>query len=115
MSIVRENLTTPIFEDTAYAPAQTALPKQKFIKETGAVATAGESGYVSNYDWNQGDNYSVVRVGTVKVLAGAAVAVGADVESDGSGRAITLTTGKKNGRALTAATNANDVIVIAVP
>jgi len=114
MSIARENLTRAVFEDTAFNPATEALAKNKFITELGAIAGDGEPGCVSIYDWNSGDRFSVVRIGTVKVLSGAAVSVGADVQSDSEGRAITLDEGVKNGRALTAATAANQIMVIQV-
>lgn len=56
---------------------------------------------------------NVVRRGAVaRVVAGAAVAVGAEVESDATGRAITQTTGVILGQALTAAAAADDVIEV---
>lgn len=115
MPIARENMVRAIFEDTAYVAATEALGKQLFLTELGAVAGAGEAGCVSQYDWAIGDRYSVVRVGTAKVIAGAAVAVGAYVKSDANGKAVTHDTGAINGRALTAAAQAGDVIVISVP
>lgn len=51
--------------------------------------------------------------GVTKVKAGAAVSVGDDIMSDGSGKAITATTGKvSQGTALEAATAANDLIAV---
>lgn len=115
MSIPRENLSNPQFIDTAYAKATEAIVKQKFVTEAGAIADAGEAGCPVEFDFAIGDDISVIRTGTAKVIAGAAVSVGDDVESDAQGRAITLNTGVKNGRALTAAAQAGDIIVISVP
>lgn len=51
--------------------------------------------------------------GTTKIEAGAALAAGALVRSDASGRAITATTGSNaNGRAIEAATALGDLIEI---
>lgn len=51
--------------------------------------------------------------GVTKVKAGAVVAVGADIMSNGSGQAITATTGKvSQGTALEAATAAGDLIAV---
>jgi hypothetical protein len=47
----------------------------------------------------------------VVVTAGATVALGAEVESDSTGRAITLASGKSLGKALSAATVGNDLYV----
>jgi hypothetical protein len=47
----------------------------------------------------------------VVVTAGATVAVGAEVESDSTGRAITLASGKSLGKALSAATVGVDLYV----
>jgi len=52
--------------------------------------------------------------GIAKVKAGAAVAAGAEVQSDGSGKAITLAAGKRAGIALAAAGAANVVIPVAL-
>lgn len=46
------------------------------------------------------------------VEAGAVVAVGAEVESDATGRAVTLSTGKALGLALSAAGEAGDDLVV---
>ena len=57
---------------------------------------------------------SVQIAGIAKAKAGAAVAIGAALTCDSSGRAITTTTGGDNllGRALTAASGANEIIEV---
>lgn len=56
---------------------------------------------------------NVVQFGIVEVIAGAAVAYGALVQTDGSGRAITAaSTGYVCGRALQAAENAGERIAV---
>jgi hypothetical protein len=52
--------------------------------------------------------------GIAKVKAGAAVAAGARVQSDGAGKAITLAAGISAGIALVAANAANEVIPVAL-
>jgi hypothetical protein len=60
-------------------------------------------------------NAMVPVVGTpgriVPVTAGGTVTAGQEVETDATGRAITLATGKSLGKALTSATVGNDVFV----
>lgn len=57
-----------------------------------------------------GDAVPVVVLGTAIAEAGAAIAVGALIELDASGRAITRSAGAIVGRALTAAAAAGDQI-----
>jgi hypothetical protein len=45
------------------------------------------------------------------VTAGGTIAAGAEVETNASGQAITLATGKSLGKAVTAATSGNDVFI----
>lgn len=61
----------------------------------------------------QGDPISLVKTGLFEVVAGAAVAAGANVMSDTSGRGITATSGNwRCGVARTAASNAGEIIEI---
>ena len=56
---------------------------------------------------------AVAYAGVVKVVAGAAVAVGANVQSDTTGRAITAATGDYSlGEALEAASAAGEIIAV---
>jgi hypothetical protein len=57
---------------------------------------------------------SVQFGGIAKVIAGAAVAAGARVQSDGNGAAITLAAGVSAGMALFAASAAGEVIPVAL-
>ena len=81
---------------------------------TPAAAQAGADAVtlgVSRQAGVSGDLIPVDSQGTAKVEAGAAVAVGATLKSDASGRAITwATSGAKVGTALTAAAAAGDFI-----
>lgn len=62
-------------------------------------------------DWRGG--FNVVRRGAIaRVTAGAAVAAGADVQSDATGRAITATTGVVLGVAMHAVAAAGDVLEV---
>jgi hypothetical protein len=115
MAIPRENGVNPTLVDTLKVAAAEALTKNRFVTEIGEIAGAGEAGIPIDLDYAIGDQVSVIRSGTAKVLSGAAVSIGDDVESDSTGRAITLDSGVKNGRAITAATTADQLIVISVP
>ncbi|HCF3862933.1 capsid cement protein [Pseudomonas aeruginosa] len=72
-------------------------------KSLGTVAADTEAGSVAPVD----------VLGICLVIAGGAVAAGAEVEADASGRAVTLAEGKSNGTALDAAATAGDIIRIA--
>ena len=115
MSIPREELVNPQFIDTAYAKAQETIGKHLFVTDAGTVAGAGEGGFPVQFDYVAGDDVALIRSGTAKVIAGAAVAANADVESDADGKAITLNTGKKNGRTINSAAQAGDILYITIP
>ena len=72
----------------------------KALGTLAATAAAGEQAPVDAY-------------GVVLVEAGGAIAVGAQVESDGDGRAVTLASGAPNGYAMDEAIAAGEVIRIA--
>jgi len=91
--------------------AAAALARFRFVDFTGNPAGAGERALgVANTDYAQGEQAGVATHGEILVEAGAAVAVGAEVESDGSGRAITKTTGVAFGVARDEALAAGDII-----
>ena len=91
--------------------AAAALTRFRFVDFTGNVASAGERPLgVATTDFDTGEQASVATHGEILVEAGAAVAVGAEVESDASGRAVTKTTGVVFGVARDAATAAGDII-----
>lgn len=56
---------------------------------------------VSMYDVPNGGKVGMIVEGVVPVTAGAAIAAGAEVQSDGSGQAITLAAGKSLGVCMT--------------
>ena len=91
--------------------AAAALTRFRFVDFTGNVASAGERALgVPSTDFDAGEQASVATHGEILVEAGAAVAVGAEVESDASGRAVTKTTGVAFGVARDAAAAAGDII-----
>lgn len=59
-----------------------------------------------------GEDYPIHALGVTTVAAGAAVVVGAALQSDAQGRAITQSTGALVGRALEAASGADKLIQI---
>lgn len=84
--------------------AVAALARMRFANFAGSQATAGQVVLgvpVSNFDI--GEQAGVATHGEILVEAGAAIAVGAEVESDATGRAVTKTTGAAAGRARDAA------------
>lgn len=91
--------------------ASAALTVKRFVNFAGgqAIATDVAMG-VSNANYDLGEQAGVDTHGEILVEAGAAVAVGAQVQPDASGRAITLATGTAFGRARDAATAAGDFI-----
>lgn len=91
--------------------AAAALTRFRFVDFTGNVASAGERALgVASTDFDAGEQASVATHGEILVEAGAAIAVGAEVESDASGRAVTKTTGVAFGVARDAAAAAGDII-----
>jgi hypothetical protein len=77
-----------------------------------ASAGADAHGVVQNKPAS-GRAATVVNRGISKVVAGAAVAAGAQVTGDSSGRAVTATTGNKiHGTALQAAGGAGEIIPV---
>ena len=91
--------------------AAAALTRFRFVDFTGNVASAGERPLgVATTDFDTGEQAGVATHGEILVEAGAAVAVGAEVESDASGRAVTKTTGVAFGVARDAAAAAGDII-----
>lgn len=91
--------------------AASAKSRFLFVGFDGAVPAAGAKALgVENVEAAIGESRSIMTHGIAIVRAGGVVAVGAEVEGDASGRAITATTGKVNGYAMTAAAAADDLI-----
>ncbi|AVO60651.1 capsid cement protein [Pseudomonas chlororaphis] len=89
------------------------LSRYLFAGFTGDLCAAGAKALGTVEADTEADSVAPINVlGICLVIAGAAVAAGVEVESDASGRAVTLTTGKANGITMDAATAAGDVIRI---
>jgi hypothetical protein len=93
--------------------ATAALTQFRGVTAAGAVpaAAAASLGFAQN-GGAIGDAVPVVVLGTAIAEAGAAIAVGALIEIDATGRAITRSAGAIVGRALTAAAAAGDQVEV---
>ena len=98
---------------TLTVAAAAALTKQRFVNFAGAPAVAADATLgVANANYDAGEQAGVATAGEILVEAGAAIAQGAQVQSDAQGRAITLAAGVASGRARDAAAAAGDIIRI---
>lgn len=90
-----------------------------YVLATGVIPTvvtataAGLSLGVAAFDAASGATLPVIAGGgqVTPVTAGGTIAVGAEVEVGASGRAVTIASGIKRGRALSAGTSGNDVLI----
>ncbi|WCM88524.1 DUF2190 family protein [Acidovorax sp. NCPPB 3576] len=88
-----------------------ALQRFRFANFAGATAAATDPALgVPNTNYDIGEQAGVSTHGEILVEAGAAIALGAQVQPDAQGRAITLASGAAFGRARDAATAAGDLI-----
>ncbi|PAT32870.1 capsid cement protein [Vandammella animalimorsus] len=86
----------------------------RFVGFDGRPAAEGAKALgVNNAAFRAGTQASVGALGVVLVEAGGAIALGAEVQCDGEGRAVTLSGGKSNGWAMDAASDAGQIIRIA--
>lgn len=93
--------------------AVAALTKMRFVSFAGVTAGDGVRALgVATMNADLGENAPVNTHGELLVEAGAAIAAGAEVQSDASGRAITKAAGVAAGVARDAATAAGDIIRI---
>ena len=91
-----------------------AIAKNVMVNFDGAVCGAGLRCLgVALVDFDSGEIVGVNR-GVCIVKAGAAITAGAGVESDSTGRVVTLASGVRCGMALEAASAANDLILVAL-
>lgn len=91
--------------------ALVALTRFRFVSFLGGIPAAGAAVLgVSVTNFDAGEQAGVNTHGDILVEAGAAIAVGVEVESDATGRAITKTTGVAFGRARDVAAAAGDII-----
>ncbi len=107
-----EKLYKPLLIDSIKATAN--LPKQRFVGFDGGVCTAGVKAYgVCDVETDLGQLAPVGVLGVLLIEAGGAIAQGASVTSDATGKAVAITsTEKVNGTALDAATASGEVIRI---
>ena len=92
--------------------ASAAITAQRFVTALGAPATATSGAVgVARSAAAIGEPFPVDCLGAIPVEAGAAVAVGARIGADASGRAVTAAAGTWT--ALSAATAAGETILIA--
>ncbi len=93
--------------------ASGAITKHRFVTPGNTQAGAGVNTLgVAREDATLNAGLAIDVVGTAIVEAGGAIAAGAAVETDATGRAVTKTTGVTVGRALQAAAAAGDFIEV---
>lgn len=96
---------------TTSVAATTALTRLRLVNFAGGTCGAGARALgTANANYDIGEQAGVNTHGELLVEAGAAIAAGAEVESDASGRAVTKSTGVAFGAARDAATAAGDII-----
>jgi hypothetical protein len=97
------------------AVAQGAIEANRFVTVDGMQAGDGEAILgVSQYEAKIGDAVAVDVICVRDMVAGAAIALGAEVQSNATGQPITKAAGQVAGRALTAAANPGDIVKILV-
>lgn len=86
----------------------------RFVGFDGRPAAEGAKALgTNNATFAKGEQASIDALGVILVEAGGAIALGAEVQCDGEGRAVTLASGKPNGWAMDAASDAGQIIRIA--
>lgn len=87
----------------------------RFVTVAGAQAVDGEAAIgIARNDEVAGRAVTIDAVGVFDMIAGAAIAQGAQVQSDADGKPITKAAGAANGVALTAAVNPGDIVKILI-
>jgi hypothetical protein len=110
---IGENMKTeqPLLITSVTAAAN--LNKHFFIGFSGNLCAANAKALgVSNADTDSGEQLPVATHGIALVTSGAAVSQGAKVASNGSGKAVTYSTGEPNGYAIDAALGGDELIRI---
>lgn len=98
--------------------ATAAILAERFVSPTGAITatTAANSAGVARSNAAIGEAYPVDVLGTAVVVAGAAIAVGAEIEVGAGGKAVTKSAGKTVARALQSATgDGSRIEVLLIP
>lgn len=97
------------------ATATAAVKAKQFVTVAGAPAGAGEAVLgVSQTDAAARAAFAVDAIGVFDMRSGAAIALGAEVQSDADGLPITKAAGVGVGIALTAAANPGDIVKILI-
>lgn len=106
-------MKTNVIIGTISVLAAGALTSNRFVNFAGATPAAGDPVIGrANADYSAGEMAGVDTHGALVIESGGAIALGAQVQTDASGRAITLAAGAAAGRALDAATGAGEFIRI---
>ena len=101
----------PILITSIKAAADFSDSKNIFIGFDGNVCGNGAKALgVLNADTDQDEQAPVTSLGIALVLSGAAISLGAKIQSDAAGKAITFSSGEANGYALDSATGADELI-----
>lgn len=96
---------------TTTVVAVSNMEKHYFVGYDGDICGAAAKALgVNQVTVEAGEDMPVTYLGIMPVVAGGTVALGAEVESDASGKAVTLAAGASNGRALDAAAADGDLI-----
>ena len=103
----------PILITSIIAGTDLSASKNLFIGFDGRICGNGSKALgVLNADTNVNEQAPVTCAGIALVFSGAAVSLGAKIQSNASGKAITFSSGEANGYALVAATGADELIRI---
>lgn len=111
-------MSQPVLAILALSIAATAtVVANRFVTVAGAQAGAAANTLgVANYGVATGEIFPVSVMGTAMVEAGAVIALGAAIETDAAGKAVTKSAGPTVGRALQAASGDGKLIqVLLIP
>jgi hypothetical protein len=101
----------PILITSIKASADLSSSKNLFIGFDGNICGNGAKALgVLNADSDQNEQAPLTASGIALVFSGAAVSLGAKLQSNASGKAITFSSGETNGYALDAAIGADELI-----
>jgi hypothetical protein len=101
----------PILITSILAAADLSASKNLFIGFDGNICgNSAKALGVLNAGTNQNEYAPLTCAGIALVLSGAAVSVGAKIQSNASGKAITFSSGEPNGFALDSSTGADELI-----
>lgn len=96
---------------TTSIAAAAELPALRFVNFAGGLPTAGQRTLgITNANYSEGEQAGVKTHGELLVETGGPVTVGAEVETDTSGRAVAKDTGVTAGVARDAAAGAGEFI-----